>query len=145
MSHIDTLRWEYALQDTETGRYLREDDDGQLTHVTEPSEADWWESKEDCVGYTAWLNRDTEKTYRTVRRIVGQAEQLPPEPRIDLGEWQEWGHKHGTNVTLEDGAITVAIPDDVSRKLTPDEALDLATWLHAAADYAHRNGKEKTK
>lgn len=144
-NNADTLHYEYALQDTETGWFLREDDDGQLTHVTEPSDADWWEDSDDCMGYTAWLNHDTPKTYRTVRRLVGQAEPAPPGPRIDLGEWQEWGHKHGTTVTLENGKITVTIPDDVSRELTPAEANDLATWLHAAVDYENRNTTENTK
>lgn len=151
MTH--NLHYEYALQDTETDCFLREDDDGQLTHVTEPSDADWWENRDDCIGYAAWLNHDTEKTYRVVSRLVADistelTEPAPtalPKPRIDLGDWQEWGHKHGTTVTLEDGKITVAIPDDVSRELTTAEALALATWLHAAVDYENRNTKENTK
>ena len=59
-----------------------------------------------------------------------------PEPRIDIDEWQEWGHKHGPNVALENGKITVCIPDDISRDLTPGEARELAAWLNAAANYA---------
>ena len=58
-----------------------------------------------------------------------------PEPRIDIDEWQEWGHKHGPNVALENGEITVYIPDDISRDLTPDEARELAAWLNAAANH----------
>nr|DAL41029.1 MAG TPA_asm: hypothetical protein [Caudoviricetes sp.] len=61
-----------------------------------------------------------------------------PEPRIDLAGWQEWGHKHGSHVTLEDGVITVVIPDDISRDLTCEEAQELATWLNAAANEAKR-------
>lgn len=61
-----------------------------------------------------------------------------PEPRIDLDGWQEWGHKHGSHVTLEDGVITVVIPDDISRDLTCEEAQELATWLNAAANEAKR-------
>ena len=61
-----------------------------------------------------------------------------PEPRIDIDEWQEWGHKHGPSVALENGKITVYIPDDISRDLTPDEARELAEWLNAAANEAKR-------
>lgn len=61
-----------------------------------------------------------------------------PEPRIDLGGWQEWGHKHGNRVTLENGMVTIEIPDDISRDLTPEEARDLAAWLNAAAN--HKEG-----
>ena len=59
-----------------------------------------------------------------------------PEPRIDIDEWQEWGHKHGSYVALENGKITLKIPDDISRDLTPDEARELAAWLNAAANHA---------
>lgn len=62
----------------------------------------------------------------------------PPEPRINLDGWQEWGHKHGPNVSLENGKITVYIPDDISRDLTREEAQELATWLNAAANEAKR-------
>ena len=55
-----------------------------------------------------------------------------PEPRIDIDGWQEWGHKHGNSVALENGKITVYIPDDLSRDLTPAEARELAAWLNAA-------------
>lgn len=58
-----------------------------------------------------------------------------PEPRIDIDEWQEWGHKHGSCVALENGKITLEMPDDISRDLTPDEARQLAEWLNAAANY----------
>ena len=66
-----------------------------------------------------------------------------PEPRIDIGEWQEWGHKHGTSVTLENGKITVYIPDDISRDITPGEARELAAWLNAAANYSQEGNREK--
>lgn len=56
-----------------------------------------------------------------------------PEPRIDIDGWREWGHKHGNSVALENGRITVHIPDELSRDLTPAEARELATWLNAAA------------
>lgn len=59
-----------------------------------------------------------------------------PEPRIDVHDWQEWGHKHGSSVTLEDGMVTVEIPDDISRDLSPGEARELAAWLNAAATAA---------
>lgn len=59
-----------------------------------------------------------------------------PEPRINIGGWQEWGHKHGNCVTLHNGMVTVEIPDDISRDLSPGEARELAAWLNAAADYA---------
>lgn len=59
-----------------------------------------------------------------------------PEPRIDIGEWQEWGYKHGNSVALENGEITVYIPDDISRDLTPYEAREIAAWLNAAANAA---------
>lgn len=62
-----------------------------------------------------------------------------PEPRIDIDGWQEWGHKHGSSVTLEDGMVTVEIPDDISRDLTPAEARELAAWLNAAANAAEGN------
>ena len=58
-----------------------------------------------------------------------------PEPRIDIDGWQEWGHKHGNSVTLNNGMVTVEMPDDISRDLTPDEARELAAWLNDAADY----------
>lgn len=58
-----------------------------------------------------------------------------PEPRIDIDGWQEWGHKHGNHVALENGKITVCISDDISRDLTREEAQDLAAWIHAAADH----------
>ena len=59
-----------------------------------------------------------------------------PEPRIDIDGWQEWGHKHGNRVTLENGMVTLVIPDDISRDLTREEAQELAAWLHAAANHA---------
>ena len=61
-----------------------------------------------------------------------------PEPRIDIGEWQEWGHQHGNRVTLHAGMVTVEIPDDISRDLTPDEAREIAHALLAAANEAKR-------
>ena len=64
-----------------------------------------------------------------------------PEPRIDIDGWQEWGHKHGTYVALENGKITVCISDDISRDLTREEAQDLAAWIHAAANEAE--GQQK--
>lgn len=63
-----------------------------------------------------------------------------PEPRIDIDEWQEWGHKHGPSVALENGKITVHIPDDISRELTREEARELAAWLNAAAN--HKEGEQ---
>lgn len=76
----------------------------------------------------------------TITRRLSDAGLLAPdlpEPRIDIDEWQEWGHKHGTSVALENGKITVYIPDDISRDLTPEEARELAAWLNAAAaDYS---------
>lgn len=65
-----------------------------------------------------------------------------PEPRIDIGEWQEWGHQHGNRVTLHAGMVTVEIPDDISRDLTPDEAREFAAWLSAAADYSEEEKRE---
>lgn len=62
-----------------------------------------------------------------------------PEPRINIGGWQEWGHKHGNCVTLHNGMVTVEIPDDISRDLTPAEARELAAWLNAAANAAEGN------
>lgn len=60
-----------------------------------------------------------------------------PEPRIDLDDWQEWGHKHGNNVMLYNNTIvTVEIPDDISRDLTLAEARELAAWLNAAANHS---------
>lgn len=59
-----------------------------------------------------------------------------PEPRINIGGWQEWGHKHGNCVTLHNGMVTVEIPDDISRDLSPGEARELAAWLNAAANAA---------
>lgn len=65
-----------------------------------------------------------------------------PEPRIDLGGWQEWGHKHGNRVTLENGMVTVEIPDDISRDLTPAEAREVAHALLAAANYSQEGNRE---
>lgn len=65
-----------------------------------------------------------------------------PEPRIDIGEWQEWGHKHGNKVTLHNGMVTVIIPDDISRDLTREEAQELAAWLNAAANYSQEGNRE---
>ena len=65
-----------------------------------------------------------------------------PEPRIDIDGWQEWGHKHGNKVTLENGIVTVEIPDDISRDLTLKEARDLAAWLNAAADYSEGGNRD---
>lgn len=62
-----------------------------------------------------------------------------PEPRINIGEWQEWGRKHGNCVTLHYDTVTVEIPDDISRDLTIGQARELAAWLNAAADYSERN------
>lgn len=62
-----------------------------------------------------------------------------PEPRINIGRWQEWGHKHGNCVALHNGRVTVEIPDDISRDLSPGEARELAAWLNAAADYSEGN------
>lgn len=59
-----------------------------------------------------------------------------PEPRIDIDGWQEWGHKHGNRVTLENGMVTLVIPDDISRDLTTEEAREIAHNLLAAADYS---------
>lgn len=75
--HIDSLHYEYAVQDTETGWYVREDDDGQLSHAAEPQDADWWEDEKTCTDYTSWLNDNTEHNYRTVRRLTGDPEHLP--------------------------------------------------------------------
>lgn len=79
-------------------------------------------------------------TAKDVARRLDQAGLFAPdlpEPLIDLDDLQEWGYKHGNNVTLEDGMVTVEIPDDISRDLTPAEAQELATWLHAA-NYAEQ-------
>ena len=37
--------------------------------------------------------------------------------------------------------VTVEIPDDISRDLSPAEARELATWLNAADDYSEGNQK----
>lgn len=65
-----------------------------------------------------------------------------PEPRIDIGGWQEWGYKRGSCVTPHKGMVIVEIPDDISRDLTVGEARELAVWLNAAVDYAEALGKE---
>lgn len=74
---VANLRYEYAVQDTETGWYVREDDDGQLSRAAEPQDADWWEDKKACTDYTHWLNNNTEHNYRTVRKLTGDPEHLP--------------------------------------------------------------------
>ena len=75
-------------------------------------------------------------TSKDIARKLEYAGVLAPEPRIDLDGWQEWGHKHGNNVSRENGMVTLVIPDDISRELTPAEARELALWLNAAADHA---------
>ena len=86
-----------------------------------------------------------ERAHDAVEELDGAGLLAPdvPEPRIDLDGWQEWGHERGNSVALENGEITVYIPDDISRDLTPAEARELAAWLNAAADYSERKGNQE--
>lgn len=50
--------------------------------------------------------------------------------------------EHAKRVTLENGMVTIEIPDDISRDLTPEEARDLAAWLNAAANHSEEGNAE---
>lgn len=63
---------EYAVQATYTGLYVREDDDGQLSGVVEPSDADWWQDADACTDFVTFLNEDPEQTVRMVSRLVSE-------------------------------------------------------------------------
>lgn len=63
---------EYAVQDTYTGLYVREKDDGQLGGAAEPSDADWWQDAQACADYVKFLNENPKQTVRMVSRLVSE-------------------------------------------------------------------------
>lgn len=69
---VSDMRVEYAVQDTYTGLYVREKDDGQLGGAAEPSDADWWQDAQACADYVKFLNENPKQTVRMVSRLVSE-------------------------------------------------------------------------
>ena len=69
------MRVEYAVRDTVTGLYVSEGDDGQLSGVVEPSDADWWQNADACTDYVTFLNEDPKHSVCVVSRLVSEVEQ----------------------------------------------------------------------
>lgn len=71
---IANMHYEYAVQETDRGWYLREQDDGKLTEVADPTDADWWYEQGACADYVRYLNESTGYNARVVRRLVSELE-----------------------------------------------------------------------
>lgn len=67
---VSGMRVEYAVQDTVTSLHVREGDDGQLSGVVEPSDADWWQDADACADFVTFLNEDPARSVRMVSRLV---------------------------------------------------------------------------
>lgn len=68
------LRYEYAVQNTETGAFLREESDGAVISTSDPAAADWDMTSEEADSYAAWMTGEELVEYRVVRRLVGSPE-----------------------------------------------------------------------
>lgn len=68
------LRYEYAVQNIETGAFLREEYDGVVVNTSDPSAADWDTNFERAEAYAVWMTKYEPIEYRVVRRLVGEPE-----------------------------------------------------------------------
>ena len=71
---VANLHYEYAVQETDRGWYLREREDGKLVKVADPADADWWYEQDACADYVRWLNTRAGYNVRVVRRLATDPE-----------------------------------------------------------------------
>lgn len=68
------LRYEYAVQNTETGAFLREEGDGVVVRTSDPLAADWDRNKQAVEAYAVWMTEAELTEYRVMARLAGDPE-----------------------------------------------------------------------
>ena len=71
---VANLHYEYAVQNAETGAWLREDVNGLILYMKNPLVADWGTDREEAEKYAAWIAGETLTEHRVVRRLVSDVE-----------------------------------------------------------------------
>lgn len=71
---IASMHYEYAVQNVETGMWLREDVNGLILYMKNPLVADWGTDREEAEKYAAWIAGETLAEHRVVRRLVSAPE-----------------------------------------------------------------------
>lgn len=64
------LRVEYAVQNADTGAWLREEGDGVVVRTSDPSAADWNADFEEVRAYAVWMMGEELTEYRVMARYV---------------------------------------------------------------------------
>ena len=64
------LHYEYAVQNAETGTWLREESDGVVVHTSDPLAADWGTDLEEAKSYAVWITGEKLTEYRVMARLA---------------------------------------------------------------------------
>lgn len=74
LRNIASMHYEYAVQNAETGTWLREESDGVVVHTSDPLAADWGTDLEEAESYAVWITGEKLTEYRVMRRLVSDPE-----------------------------------------------------------------------
>lgn len=71
---IANMHYEYAVQNAETGSFLREESDGVVMETSDPSAADWDTDFEEVRLHAAWITANEGTEYHVMRRLRSEPE-----------------------------------------------------------------------
>ena len=69
-----SMHYEYAVQNAETGTWLREESDGVVVHTSDPLAADWGTDLEEAKSYAVWITGEKLTEYRVMGRLATDPE-----------------------------------------------------------------------
>mgnify|MGYP006990439658 CR=1 FL=1 len=64
------MHYEYAVQNAETGAWLREESNGVVVHTSDPLAADWGTDLEEAKSYAVWITGEKLTEYRVMARLA---------------------------------------------------------------------------
>lgn len=67
---VANMHYEYAVQNAETGTWLREESDGVVVHTSDPLAADWGTDLEEAKSYAVWITGEKLTEYRVMARLA---------------------------------------------------------------------------
>lgn len=71
---VANTHYEYAVQNAETGTWLREESDGVVVHTSDPLAADWGTDLEEAKSYAVWITGEKLTEYRVMARLATNPE-----------------------------------------------------------------------
>lgn len=71
---IANQQYEYAVQNAETGAWLREEGDGVVVRTSDPSAADWSTSFKEVEAYAVWMTGEELTEHRVMARLTSTPE-----------------------------------------------------------------------